>query len=198
MNHNDLSYIDAENFKGMTKLQFLNLSFNILKHIHDKAFHDLHSLSYLDLQHNLLTQISEHVFEKNTNLFSLIISNKNINNIESQAFDRNEIHYFELKNNKLKGIFHNFNIIGIYFNDLDLSNEHLTIIGPKTFTSMSTMLQFLNLSSNLIKSISANAFESLEILKVLDISNNCLSEINFQFKGLKQLAALNISKNSLN
>lgn len=138
------------------------------------------------------------MFRTNTKLFSLMLFNNNINSIQSQSFKHNKIARFNITNNKLSGTLQKYNLTGIYVTDLNFSNGQLTTIAPGAFTSMSATLQILDLKSNSIYSISRNAFELLENLKLLDISNNRIGKVNFLMNDLKQLTTLNISRNGLN
>lgn len=151
----------------------------------------------MDLQHNLLTQISNDMFRKNTNLFSLILTNNNINSIQSRAFSHMNITHFDITNNNLSGTIQKDNLTGIFVRHLDISRGQLITIETEAFTSMSATLQILDLNSNHVDSISRNAFDSLENLDILDVSNNSICEVNLQMNELKRLTTLNISRNFL-
>ncbi|XP_069490439.1 reticulon-4 receptor-like 2 [Ambystoma mexicanum] len=80
---------------------------------------------------------------------------------------------------------------------LDLRRNNLTELGPGLFNALWSM-KILLLSSNYIRSIHLNAFESLGFLEKLDISRNLIDELSHDFSNdLVSLKELRVAFNEL-
>ncbi|XP_056413804.1 opticin isoform X2 [Hyla sarda] len=97
---NKISHIRAQNFAGLDKLKYVDLSSNFLSEIDDDAFHLLPSLQELILSENQLRRLPELPS-------SLVRLNVQYNQLQSSGIqtesfkDLSHLHFLYLSNNKL-------------------------------------------------------------------------------------------------
>lgn len=101
-----------------------------------------------------------------------------------------------LKNNKIRSIQAEIQ----FYKDLqyvDLSNNHLLKIPPKTFENQEKLLE-LNLNKNKLSTVYNSSFYGLKSLTVLNLRENFLEELpNRVFSSLVKLEELNLGQNRI-
>ncbi|KAJ8970181.1 hypothetical protein NQ314_001327 [Rhamnusium bicolor] len=147
----------------------------------------------IDLSNSSIADISEYYFSKlelpllnlsfnnikllRNNIFShsvyqvLDLSYSNIERIESYAFRDLASEQINLRGNKLSNIKNSFKKVNVM--QLDLSYNHMQFVSNDSFNDCYSLM-ILNLSNCLIENIEPQAFSSLEILQVIDLSCNKL------------------------
>ncbi|XP_063233229.1 chondroadherin-like protein isoform X2 [Bacillus rossius redtenbacheri] len=86
LNNNELSNLDPNTFKGLSKLRVLDLSNNPLHNISHDLFRDVSKLGYLNLANTSLTFLPTDVFSNLELLENLILDQNNIQFLTSADF----------------------------------------------------------------------------------------------------------------
>jgi Leucine-rich repeat (LRR) protein len=195
----NLQQLDQIDFRALTNLKRLDLSFNNLTHISSEAFETFVSnLEYLDLSSNLL-------YEFNLILNKLIyfnLENNRIEKIHNVMLDYFLIEIFKMANNRLKTYptfaMSQSDSIGVdSFLEMYLNQNEITEI--KYFSHLFGKLKRANFDFNSISLIQTDAFLNCRSLEYLSIANNRLTQLtqnNFHY--LFSLVHLNLSSNEIN
>ncbi|XP_037295019.1 chaoptin [Manduca sexta] len=187
IDHNDITDLLQTNLISMVKLENLNISYNKIENIENDAFKSLANLESLDITHNRIKIVKESLFKNATNLGTLLLAANEIESIEAEAFVGTNITNFSIENNCMSGTIVKDTFSGVKLQTLALSGGKIVGLGDSAFSALSENLVTLNLSKNSINTISTSAFKSLNELSVLDLSNNNISELNFDSSDIKKL-----------
>ena len=170
---------------GLANVEYLYLSHNFLEKIHATTFDGLQLLRVLDLSHNRLLNVDDTPFQ---NLFDLQILNLGSNHLTSFAittgFENLEV--LSLGSNRLRSMYS----VGMLMKlrNLDMSANEIDFLGPNTF-SRGQSLTAVNFSHNLISFLDGNTFADSSV-DVLDISHNKLTSLHYYgLQGVKSLYA---------
>ncbi|KAK7939826.1 hypothetical protein WMY93_003152 [Mugilogobius chulae] len=186
---NGIESLNTDDFRGMEKLEMLDLSQNKLTELPDRVFEPLYSLRNLDLSSNQISHISEKSFQGLALLERLYIYSNHIATIHPAAFDGME-HLLELKlqGNMLTSI-PTLTMPRLLL--LDLRFNHLPTLGRVGLTRLDTEL-ISNLKNLHELDISANQLETFPPV------NNPMGPLNVQdLQNLSELQELDISSLSL-
>lgn len=197
LQNNKLTKLTDYNLITLLQLKNLNLSSNMIESFENNTFKNLVMLEYLDLSNNKIEIIPKNMFEQNSNLHSVLISDNYISHVDDGAFDGKNVTKFDVRENNLTGSIEKDTFKGVHVTDLDLSGGTITSLGDEAFKFMCQDLNYLNVSFNIINSISHSAFTCSERLRVLDLSHNHIEELNFETSGLKNLLKLYVRHNSI-
>jgi Leucine-rich repeat (LRR) protein len=195
LSNNNIKELINFAFTGLTQLEDLDLSRNIISYIDTTAFDATVNLSYLWLTNNNLTEIPGSTFSLLENLRHLDLSNNTINVIQPETFQRNmELEWLSLANNILTTIhpamFRNQSNLSF----LDLSGNKIKHIKERIFY-FNTKLESLFLGNNDISEFSPSAFPTENELTYIDVSGNRIQELkNLTFHKMKTLS---VSRNSV-
>ncbi|KAM4620580.1 transforming growth factor beta activator LRRC32 isoform 1-T3 [Polymixia lowei] len=216
LNGNSITKIAKNTFCGSLALRKITLHNNVILEIEDGAFETLPDLTELDLSKNSITCITDF------NLSQLKVLNLSKNSLETfRAIDSNveyELLYIDLSENKIpyfpllptrnkvayldvsRNQLQSVNITGTAEELLNFRDTFLA----HTLSSLTNRHQdfskliYLDLSYNQIKSIPQSFFCSMELLEVLNVSNNCMGSFFVDQDGpLNNLKVLDLSYNSL-
>ncbi|XP_026496598.2 slit homolog 1 protein [Vanessa tameamea] len=144
-------YINANTFKKMPGVMYLNLAGNHLSALEADTFKSLLDLEELDLSDNKLRSLPDDIFSENTELATLHIQRNPIDSV-----------------------------YGLQISDLltlNAGQTEIKFVGPSMFNGM-TYIANLNLSGNSIEKIHNQAFHKLIELNYLDLSYNNLDFIS--------------------
>ncbi|XP_008201327.1 insulin-like growth factor-binding protein complex acid labile subunit [Tribolium castaneum] len=191
LKYNRIEVLNENCFENLTMLTDLDLSFNKIVSIHSKSFANLTRLRVLFLQNNLIAELPPDLFRDQnywlrvvdlsfnklltvkkqllfdlTDLYTIYLNNNRINHLESDVFNTKKLKHIHIDNNELQSL------------------TNLTL--PNT-------VELLNVSHNLIKSMS---FSKYVVISLLDLSANGLASAN----GLKlenaTIKQLNLDQNN--
>lgn len=199
LNSNSITKIAQNAFGGTPSLRKINLHNNIILEIEDGAFDSLYNLTELDLSKNSVTCITDF------NLYNLKMLNLSKNSVElfqSSSPDRRfNLLQLDLSENKMLSFpsLPRANVLKY----LDVSHNLLQSVNvsgsPETGTEICLyFLQYLDMSFNHLKTIPESFFYFMKSLKVLNVSNNCISSFSVTGRGLlSSVKVINLSYNSL-
>ncbi|XP_071946060.1 leucine-rich repeat transmembrane protein FLRT3-like [Antedon mediterranea] len=171
---NKLENISWKNFENHGLLTELNIKRNNLQEITDAPFRQLRNLTKLVLRHNGLRTLSSDCFSGLTSLKTLSLSYNNL-----ATFPEN-----------LRTFTPNLKILWV------ISNE-ITVIRPESVNL--PKLTRLTLGTNQIHTIERGTFQNNSRLVFLDLRNNMLSSITYEFmlQSLGNLKHLDLSENNI-
>jgi Leucine-rich repeat (LRR) protein len=165
---------EIHDIKNPEKVQYLDLSYNIIINLEKNIFNNLKHLERLLLANIGITELDENIFNNLTQLVELNLSNNKLTNLNKDIF----------KNNTQLQI-------------LDLSNNNITNL-DKDIIKNNTQLQKLDLNNNEITNLDEDIFSNLTQLQELDLSINELTNLdNDIFKNNTQLQELDLSRNKI-
>lgn len=154
LDHNQLTAIDEESFKGLVRLKFLSLHDNRIATIAPRSLSSLSNLHFLFLFNNELNTISDQDFSGLSNLRRLLLGWNKLVTISAGAFN-------DLTNLKT----------------LSLGHNNLSTLTPKVFNGLSN-LEVLELNNNKLRSINFEVFRELIHLQQLYLEVNELTTID--------------------
>lgn len=189
----NLSRVNNEAFVDMPVLARLNISHNVIEYIDTDNFRNMSNMYSLDLSYNKLEKLQ---FNKSlfANLKSAYLNNNKLANISGIFPENCKLLYLDISNNGLSDVSHanakifpELQVLHLSHNNIEHFNNH--------HTNTLTNLVDLRLSSNKIAYIDLSVFKKLLIV---DLSNNNLAFINNTFfKNIDFLKSLDLSNNKL-
>ena len=168
----DITALRANDFNGLTALEFLDLWGNDLSRLPDGLFDDLTKLKTLYLYNNDLNSLPDGLFDDPTELKTLFLFNNDLNSLPDGLFDDlTALEWINMDNNDLRRLPNDL------FDDL-------------------TALKYLNLRYNKLSSLSADVFDGPTALELLDLGYNRLRSLPAGlFDGLTKLKRLVLASN---
>ena len=140
--------VNGDHFKGLNKLESLDLARNEIESIDGDSFKDLTKLVYLFLYHNKIKSIDPNWFQSLGALQGFLIYHNQVDFLDQQSFDN-------LQN----------------LRNISISNNKLSTIPANLFKN-NLKLEFIFLNENIIQTISSTMFDHLKNLKYVDLENN--------------------------
>ena len=192
----NITTFKANDFNGLTALEFLDLWGNDLSRLPDGLFDDLTALTWLELYNNDLRGLQEDIFDKLTTLKYLYLYNNDLSRLPDGLFDDlTELKTLFLFNNDLNslpdGLFDDLTALEL----LDLSRNELSSLPDGLFDDL-TALKYLDLRYNKLSSLSADVFDGPTALELLDLGYNSLRSLPAGlFDGLTKLKRLVLASN---
>ena len=195
--------IESNAFNVFKSVQCLDLSNRRLRELKESNFKGLDNLEYLDIGSNEFNLIDNYAFRDLPKLNNLVVSNKSsksFNIMQPKTLNNlKNLSTLILENLNLKALKNNFFIDLINLKSLYATNNKIETIEDEAFMGLKN-LQMLDLSSNLIKEPNLKSFNHLPSLTRLFLNNNLITmfttkKYNNEF--LKNLKILNLSKNCL-
>ena len=175
LSSNDLSseWVNGETFRGLVRLNVLNLAHNRLTKIDSILFRDLYSLQMLNLENNKIFYINEEALSGMYNLHTLILSHNQLKTLDERICN---------------GLF--------LLSYLILDNNKIETVGADSFKNCSNV-EDLNLSGNKLRVV-PTAISHLKSLRTLDLGENQLVEINnASYQWLPNLYGLRLTGNRI-
>ncbi|XP_048576237.1 chondroadherin isoform X2 [Nematostella vectensis] len=151
---NGIKRISVNAFKGLKSLTTLVLSNNKLHSLPRYLLADLPNLQALNVNDNYLQELPEDMLGNNTKITGLYASNNRITSISSKL----------LKNRRLQVIF--------------LEHNAISSIDELAFSSMSSTLMYLKLSSNRIETFPLEQLINMTFLLELRLDNNSMTTLS--------------------
>ena len=168
----DITALKANDFNGLTALEFLDLWGNDLSNLPDGLFDDLTKLKYLYLYNNDLSRLPDDLFDDPTELKTLFLFNNDLNSLPDGLFD---------------------DLTALEWINMD--NNDLSRLPDGLFDDL-TALKYLNLRYNKLSSLSSDVFDGPIALELLDLGYNSLRSLPAGlFDGLTKLKQLVLASN---
>ncbi|KAJ7371534.1 hypothetical protein OS493_024874 [Desmophyllum pertusum] len=169
MSFNILLHLDGGSFQNVSSVNTLRLNSNFFRTLPAGAFTGLPNLRVLDLGRNLLRKVTDGMFDGLSSLEVLSLRSNQIEGLEYGVFDnKSNMTHLYLQNNKLttlpNGLFGALSKLKV----LDLSSNELTTVTKDTFQGLKS-LEYLYLNSNRLSDVPSDAFSELKNMKYLKL-----------------------------
>ena len=190
--------LQAHDFRGLTSLELLRLSYNQLSELPEGVFRGLSNLEALLLYDNAVTRLSPRVFEGLGSLRWLELDGNRLDAVPEGLFSGlTSLEWLGIRRNSLvtipKGLFDGLDNLSV----LSLSGNQLSELPEGVFGSLDN-LSVLSLSDNQLSELPRGAFSGLPALRQLFLENNSLSSLpEGIFGGLDKLEGLWMFSNLL-
>ncbi|XP_078350785.1 uncharacterized protein LOC144635566 [Oculina patagonica] len=224
---NNITVLPEKLFNELKDLTYLNMAFNNITVLPEKVFNDQKVLKYLNLASNNITVLPEKVFNELKALKTLDLSSNAIVNISFHCailfrpfyklkylnLSSNALQKLHLcpSNRKLQTLDLSSNAItNPYFqcgrytcnpyydvNYLDWSSNGIKTLPNQVFKTL-RQLQILDLSFNAITFLPVEVFQKLTALRILSLASNAITFLhNRMFARLRELMVLDLSSNAI-
>nr|XP_053641738.1 chaoptin-like [Cherax quadricarinatus] len=173
---NNIMTINTRAFHGSTsQLAHINLGNNLLPAIPFEAMAEVRNLQTLNLERNRISHTFEVLFTGSLFLDTLVLDFNQIETLPPYSFQNfGTVNRTSLRGNPLTHIsddaFKDAKIKELYLHDSDLWS-----ISDNAFRGLESTLQMLDLSYNNLSFIPPQAFDRLDTLRSLSLSNNKIS-----------------------
>ena len=176
---NLINNISEDAFKGVIKLESLDLSVNKLTDLNEKIFVPVQmSLMHLKINENKLGEMSAENLEKVLNglkkLSSLHLSSNDLKTLPDLS--KSQLTELVLQSNQIETLNDNKQLLPSTLIDLNVNNNRIKQLTANTLSKL-VNLKYLNLESNQISSISEDAFTHLTKLTQIHMAKNYLKQI---------------------
>ena len=162
-------------FKGLTNLEFLDLSFNQISQIEKGTFDHFQKIKHLDLSKNYVTNLSPFISPGLSTLQELDLSGNKLNEIEPGNFAFMQfLRILILEENLFESF--DFEAIPIHLETLNLHKNYINFLMP---AKMEKSLTYLDLSFNNIDFLDPKIFAHFPKLQFLRLANNMLKNLDF-------------------
>ncbi|XP_012135360.1 leucine-rich repeat domain-containing glycoprotein 150 isoform X2 [Megachile rotundata] len=199
LTRNDLQEIHPNTFQSNKQLSLLAISGNPLKHSQDAksskhGLFDAPSVTEFDFSFNGLTKLKRTAFSKMPSLTHINLRGNKLKEIDSLTFSTlDSLVEVDLSNNLLSDV-----PADLFYNSglqtLRIAGNNLSVLN----TLKAEKLRLLDASNNKIKIITKDDLSDVPLLDQLIISSNGLKRIHqHAFDNLNQLTHLDISNNKL-
>uniref|UniRef100_A0A8C8VFL8 Tsukushi n=1 Tax=Pelusios castaneus TaxID=367368 RepID=A0A8C8VFL8_9SAUR len=193
LSYNKIAEVSSTTFSRLRYLESLDLSHNSLTVLPDDCFSNS-PLGDVDLSNNHLLDITINVFASKGQAkpINLDLSNNRISTI-TRHYDKNipNIQSLNLSGNRLKTV---PNLQGIPLRYLNLDGNPLSKIEKGAFVGLKDLIHLSLSSLRDFREISPYSFNELPSLQVLDLSSNNLKSLSAEVVfGLSSLQELNLS-----
>ncbi|MFW9873695.1 MAG: leucine-rich repeat domain-containing protein [Candidatus Thorarchaeota archaeon] len=192
---NNLKYFNLDNYNlsilnneiqetisNLNNLKELKLSGNNISQI-IPDLKKLENLELLNLSDNKIEHFSKDIITSK-NLRTINLSNNSLLELPEISVQLNLLEQIDLSNNNFSKI-PNINNFARNLKILNLSSNKIQSVGNPI--NRMEKIEEIYLGKNLIKTIERNVFNNTLLLRIIDLSNNYLREINFDFSPLNNL-----------
>uniref|UniRef100_A0A8D2BET1 Toll-like receptor 9 n=1 Tax=Sciurus vulgaris TaxID=55149 RepID=A0A8D2BET1_SCIVU len=211
LSHNSIAQaVNGSEFRLLTSLQVLDLSHNKLDLYHGRSFTELPNLKALDLSYNsqaFSMQGVGHNLSFVAQLHTLHFLSLAYNDIHSRVSQRlcsTSLRALDFSGNAVSRMWAEGDLYLHFFQGLrgllrlDLSQNQLHILLPRTLDNLPKSLQLLRLRDNYLAFFNWSSLVLLPNLKVLDLAGNQLKALsNGSLPNSTQLQKLDVSSNSI-
>lgn len=179
LEENNIVVINSGIFSSLEKLEILRLDGNKIEDVHNTSFENLVSLEELYLRDNHLDEIPSLLFSKTTKLRVLDLSDNLIEYIHDGTFTHlRNLELLSLAKNRIRTL-QSFSLSGLVnLKELGLRSNKLSVLRATDLDAVRFSLRELDLSSNILSTLTSNVFRGMGNLVNLNISENNVELIN--------------------
>lgn len=202
LRNNKITELNYGAFAGLDSIKEISLSFNDIHWIHPNAFENISkSLKILELSFGVYREdFPIEQLQMLTELIWLGLDNNHLKVISDEALiTMKELTYINLSFNRIMVVPPNIFVAEIHSHlmEVDLSYNVIYSISPYTFDSL-LHLESVSLAHNRIDKLNRHSFNNLPNLNFIDLSYNALQNItDTVFSLLPSLQQLDLSHNAL-
>lgn len=181
---------------GLENLQEIHLENNKLTRI--RGLNKLKRLRHVSLSRNNIERLTVEMIP-GTEVTSLSIGHCLIKNIDNGTFsNQSTLSILFLGNNRLTKLTPEMFIGLRSLERLYLQRNNITWIHEECFSSHTKALQYIDLSYNMIKTVTRSIFTGLAFIEEINLSHNLITELEEgSFSNLRSLRIIDISNNRL-
>ncbi|XP_021369726.1 chaoptin-like [Mizuhopecten yessoensis] len=196
-----LQHLSCDTFtNNRRELTILNLDDNLLDYFPACSLNNLNHLRELTLSKNLITCVPEHSIPGY--LEHLDVSHNQIftmsSDMSTDVYNENPLKTFNIRGNKLHRISNNELHQFTSLENLDVSENRLEYIHPRSFVSSGKHLRDINLSHNQLMTDVWFCLEHLQQVRNLNLSHNQIDHVNDNMlSSMTNLQTFDISYNML-
>lgn len=179
LEENNIVVINSRLFSSLEKLEILRLDGNKIEDVHNTSFENLVSLEELYLRDNHLDEIPSLLFSKTTKLRVLDLSDNLIEYIHDGTFTHlRNLELLSLAKNRIRTL-QSFSLSGLVnLKELSLRSNKLSVLRATDLDAVRFSLRELDLSSNILSTLTSNVFRGMGNLVNLNMSENNVELIN--------------------
>lgn len=164
--------VNEHHFKGLSKLEFVNLGFNKIENVASKAFVDLVNLESLGLNNNKIQFIGKNTFAALKSLMTLYLDDNEIQIIHPKSFKPLlNVELVNLDRNDIECLDENIFASLMNLKNVSVAGNKVARI-PKDLFRANLKLERIWLNDNRINSIDANMFDHLKNLTFVHLNDN--------------------------
>ncbi|XP_039759250.1 insulin-like growth factor-binding protein complex acid labile subunit [Pararge aegeria] len=216
----DLSYNRISNIEDLFqfetrpfKMHSISLAHNSIVEIPGYAFEELSSLVELDLSYNYIRELREEPFSNLTNLQVLRLNNNKIKDLNGALHNLLNLRHLYLRSNEIQkfdmGTINTIN----HLETFDLSKNLIETIDPTLFPrhwkhlsnnsicrimlSDNHIAHIPNASIEVFERFRRNSNKPIYVFTKLDLSNNSITNIEYNAFSLMQIISIDLSNNRL-
>lgn len=178
---NEISEIDDEAFDGLSSLLELDINYNQLTRISSRVFRDLVNVEELNLRSNVIAEIEDGAFSTLRGLISFYLLDNQITEIRPEMFgDEISLVGFNLNQNSLTSV-PRLPSRAPRINYIYLVGNLISEVNEGDFTFAYSNITSIDLSENMITTLSAAPFEVLTSLDQLAVNYNRITAVDNEF-----------------
>ncbi|XP_061119505.1 leucine-rich repeat transmembrane neuronal protein 4-like [Conger conger] len=198
LDHNFISSVDAQAFRGIRRLKELILSSNRITQLHNTTFHPLPNLRNLDLSYNKLQALQPGQFQGLRKLQSLHLRSNGLTAVPVRAFlDCRSLEFLDLGYNRLRALTRTTFLGMPRLAELHLEHNQFSRINFFLFPRLAN-LRALYLQWNRIRVLNQGLPWTWHTLQKLDLAGNEIQTLDpAVFQCLPNLQTLNLESNKL-
>ncbi|KAG9353953.1 hypothetical protein JZ751_012077, partial [Albula glossodonta] len=198
LDHNSITTVDAQAFRGIRRLKELILSSNVITQLHNTTFHSVPNLRNLDLSYNKLQTLQPGQFQGLRKLQSLHLRSNGLTDVPVRAFlDCRSLEFLDLGYNRLRALTRTTFLGMPKLAELHLEHNQFSRINFFLFPRL-TNLRALYLQWNRIRVVNQGLPWTWHTLQKLDLAGNEIQALDpAVFQCLPNLQTLNLESNKL-
>ncbi|XP_077490806.1 uncharacterized protein LOC144101502 [Amblyomma americanum] len=200
---NKIKELQPCTFSNLTRLQTVDLTANLVSQLESNTFNKLHNFSKLRLSHNKISVLHKAALHDVPVLMDIDLSFNKLSDFNVQFIVNHNTHHslnINLSHNQISHLKLSNNAEDLILNvsSLDLSHNIIESIARHFFWTTRHSLNFLNLSHNMLATVSVEVTSELPRVRVLDLSHNHIVKLSPRsFQASSDIHVLHLSHNKI-
>lgn len=178
--HNQLSEIDPRWLQQTTNLQYLYLTFNVLRDIPEDAFDGLTRLELIGLGVNQLTTLPSRLFHPLSSLRYIYLHQNQLTEVDPQWFESLQaLEFVTFYRNQIADIPAHTFVNNVNLHEVDFGFNRLRLLHADSFSPTFTNVSYVMVDYNEIDFIDPEFFDGLLNINFLYLNGNVCVNRNF-------------------